>query len=111
MNYKLNINIEPYSNVIIEMDSHQSITDDEIKMALRDGLLAIEFKKQLIAYRERELLVNEIEQLMAEKEFDSLGLCEYLEVINLKRDTLLKSDTQKLRATLEGLKTKPGKKG
>lgn len=108
MKYQLNINLEPFSNVIMECDS-ETVSSD-LYDAIRTGLIVCEMKRKIQADRERELLVNEIELLMGEKEFDSLGLCEYLETINLMRDTLLKCDTQKLRFVMDGLKQKQDKK-
>lgn len=110
MNFKLNINIQPYSNVVIDCDSVNMPSTVEINDAIKLGILTCEIKERLLADRERERLVDEIELLMQEKEYDSLGLCEYLEVINLMRDTLLKCDTAKLRFVMDGLKQKPNKK-
>lgn len=108
MKYQLNINLEPYSNVIMECDS-ETVSSD-LYDAIRTGLIVCEMKRKIQADRERELLFNEIELLMQEKEYDSFGLCEYLEVPNLMRETLLKCDTQKLRFVIDGLKQKPNRK-
>lgn len=106
--YTLNLNLEPYSNVLIELDGELDFS--EIKQKISDAMYISDIKKQIHADREREFLVDELGELMVQKEFDSVSVAEYLEVMNLTREKLLEADTIKLKNTVQRFKELKNKK-
>lgn len=87
MQYKLNINIAPYSNVIIDIDSDNPITDGQIRSAIVNGLVSLEIleveKAGMAKAREEKIkdnLLTRLYLLMDIKEYDTAKFFQFAEI-------------------------------
>jgi hypothetical protein len=118
MNYKLNINIAPYSNVIIDMDSESDsnpLVESQIRNAIINGLRGLEIleveKAGMAKAREENIkdkLLTRLYLLMDTKEYDSARFFAKAEITFA--DDLAKKPNDLLLYLIEMLELKQDKK-